>query len=96
MRSRRRAALVTAAAIALGAAGCGGDAGPGTATPITAAGDAVTSAPRATAGSEPQAARSPAEVPEELRFTAAGVDGDQVVGADFAGKDVALWFWAPW
>lgn len=37
-----------------------------------------------------------AVVPKTLAFTAAGVDGAQVVGADFAGKDVALWFWAPW
>ncbi len=39
---------------------------------------------------------APADVPEQLRFSVAGVDGAQVVGADYAGKDVALWFWAPW
>lgn len=36
------------------------------------------------------------EVPKALRFTATGVGGMKIVGADYAGKDVALWFWAPW
>ena len=33
---------------------------------------------------------------EILDFTAPKLGGGQVVGSEFAGKDVALWFWAPW
>ena len=49
----------------------------------------------------PSAQRGPAgpdagPAPAPLRFDAAGLDGSRVNGADFAGKDVALWFWAPW
>lgn len=29
-------------------------------------------------------------------FSATTLDGDQVVGSDFQGKQLALWFWAPW
>lgn len=36
------------------------------------------------------------DVPEILDFTAATIDGGQVVGAEHAGQAVALWFWAPW
>jgi hypothetical protein len=48
---------------------------------------------------EPTASPSPAvdpPVPEALDFTAPGIDGGQVVGAEYAGQAVALWFWAPW
>ena len=38
----------------------------------------------------------PGQAPAPLRFEAAGLDGSRVNGAHFAGKDVALWFWAPW
>ena len=31
-----------------------------------------------------------------LDFTLPGVDGPEVRGADYAGKALALWFWAPW
>jgi hypothetical protein len=31
-----------------------------------------------------------------LDFTAPAVGGGQVAGADYAGRDLALWFWAPW
>ena len=49
----------------------------------------------------PSAHRGPAgpdagPAPALLRFDAAGLDGSRVNGADFAGKDVAMWFWAPW
>lgn len=33
---------------------------------------------------------------EILDFTAPKLGGGQVVGTEYAGKDVALWFWAPW
>lgn len=32
----------------------------------------------------------------ELDFAVPALDGGQVEGAALAGKDVALWFWAPW
>jgi hypothetical protein len=35
-------------------------------------------------------------VPDVLRFSAPRLGGGRVVGADYAGRDVALWFWAPW
>ena len=37
-----------------------------------------------------------AGVPENLAFTANLVGGGQLEGGDLAGKDVVLWFWAPW
>lgn len=35
-------------------------------------------------------------VPEFLDFTAETVRGEPVDGADYAGQDLVLWFWAPW
>ena len=37
-----------------------------------------------------------AAVPELLDFEAATVDGSTVDVAGFAGKDLVVWFWAPW
>jgi hypothetical protein len=85
-----RVALV-GAAIALLTGACG-DTGSGTAASTTTGDGPTITAP---AGST-AAATALAEVPKALQFTASGVDGGKVVGADFAGKDVALWFWAPW
>lgn len=34
--------------------------------------------------------------PEALAFEAPLVGGGTFVGADHDGRDVALWFWAPW
>lgn len=63
------------------------------------------------AAPDPQAARSEAATPAPARATAAtqaapelglldfsvpAVGGGQIAGADLAGRDVALWFWAPW
>ena len=31
-----------------------------------------------------------------LDFTAPLVGGGTLHGADYAGEDVAIWFWAPW
>lgn len=31
-----------------------------------------------------------------LDFKAPKLGGGQVVGNEFANKDVAIWFWAPW
>ena len=35
-------------------------------------------------------------VAEVLDFTAPRLGGGTVEGADYAGKDTAIWFWAPW
>jgi hypothetical protein len=37
-----------------------------------------------------------AETASILDFSAPGLDGPAVQGADYSGRDVALWFWAPW
>jgi hypothetical protein len=39
---------------------------------------------------------SPAGSPRELRFTEPRLGGGTVRGADFAGHDLVMWFWAPW
>jgi hypothetical protein len=48
--------------------------------------------------SEPSAGPTPAETPElgPLDFSVPAVGGGQINGADLAGRDVLLWFWAPW
>ena len=35
-------------------------------------------------------------VAEVLDFTAPALGGGTVDGSDYAGKDTAIWFWAPW
>lgn len=37
-----------------------------------------------------------APLAEGLDVTLPAVGGGQVVGAELAGRDLALWFWAPW
>jgi len=34
--------------------------------------------------------------PEVLRFSAPKLGGGTVDGEDYSGRDVAIWFWAPW
>jgi hypothetical protein len=41
-------------------------------------------------------ATAPSPVPGELRFTAPRLGGGTVQGAVFAGRDLVMWFWAPW
>lgn len=93
---RVRTLLRPMVALALLAGACGsGDttaAPAGGASSTTAVGG---TAPPEGAGPAP-APGAPAPVPEALRFTAPALDGGQVVGADYAGRDVAMWFWAPW
>ncbi len=46
------------------------------------------------AGSAPEQ-----EIAEELGlldFSVPALGGGQIEGADLAGRDVVLWFWAPW
>lgn len=35
-------------------------------------------------------------IPEVLAFSATTIDGRTVQGADYAGQDLLVWFWAPW
>ena len=37
-----------------------------------------------------------AGVPEALDWSAERLGGGQIEGGDLAGRDVVLWFWAPW
>ncbi len=56
--------------------------------------------PPADASPEPRAMEeTPSDgrrVPKELRFEAPALSGGTIRGADFAGKDLVVWFWAPW
>jgi hypothetical protein len=44
----------------------------------------------------PSATGPQVEVPHELQFTVPRLGGGTVRGADFAGQDLVMWFWAPW
>jgi hypothetical protein len=93
MRIRGAPPAITAVLVlALAAAGCS------------------SAAPRTSAdrGTRPQPATSPkaaeteraedasdAPVPDVLDFAAPAVGGGRVAGREFAGRDVAMWFWAP-
>lgn len=58
---------------------------------------AAVSDPRSATASRPSTSETdPGAVPKVLDFTAPSVDGDTVEGADYVGKDLAIWFWAPW
>lgn len=92
-RLRRLLATAVAVAGASVAAGCGAD---DAATPSAGPSTAVSGAPTSTPSTTGPAAPAAVEVPDVLRFRAPGIDGSEVVGADYAGRDVALWFWAPW
>lgn len=53
-------------------------------TPASRSSDAATSGTPSHAGAK------------ILDFTAPQLGGGTVEGADYAGKDTAIWFWAPW
>jgi hypothetical protein len=44
----------------------------------------------------PSSSQASGAIPEVLDFTAPRLGGGTVEGADYAGKDTAIWFWAPW
>jgi hypothetical protein len=35
-------------------------------------------------------------ITDVLRFSAPKLGGGSIEGEDYSGRDVALWFWAPW
>ena len=87
MRSLLRARMLALALVAGSVAvACGGASGPPQTT-------APTSPPAAATGSTGEA---PTETPDILRFKAPRLSGGVLHGEDYAGTDVALWFWAPW
>ena len=57
-------------------------------------------APSTSSGSDPTSAPTTATTAEEERgafdFTARTIDGGTLDGESLKGKDVVLWFWAPW
>jgi hypothetical protein len=65
-----------------------------TASPVSMPGP--TPATAGAASPTPAATEEPAEAPPELRFTEPRLGGGTVRGADFAGHDLVMWFWAPW
>ena len=51
---------------------------------------------RSGTGTSPPAVSEAPQPARVMRFEAANLAGGVIRGADYAGKDVALWFWAPW
>lgn len=81
------------------ATSCGGpaglaDAGTRSATPADRSEPAPSQAPSGSGGGGGTA--DAGQVPKVLRFTAPQLGGGTIEGADYAGRDVAFWFWAPW
>jgi hypothetical protein len=83
-----RRLLLSVVGVALLAA-CGDNTSFSSEGSIPAVGAAV-GAPDSTAAASGRSA-----VPESLAFTAPRVGGGTIDMADFAGKPVLLWFWAP-
>ncbi|WP_406072019.1 redoxin family protein [Micromonospora sp. NBC_01638] len=96
----RRAATAGALVVALfGTAACtgtapGGPTAAGSAPASTGAPPTPSGAPTDAATGGPPAA--PAQVPDVLRFTGTTLGGAAFDAAQFAGRPVVLWFWAPW
>lgn len=54
-----------------------------------------TAAEAVTQDAAPEAAPQPADL-GPFDFTVPALGGGQIDGADLVGRDLALWFWAPW
>jgi thiol-disulfide isomerase/thioredoxin len=93
-RPPRLGTAVALVAALLGAVSC-----TGTATPPPASADtppAVTATAAASGSPTAAPAQPPARVPDTLRFTGTTLTGTAFDAAQFAGRPVVLWFWAPW
>ena len=44
----------------------------------------------------PQPSTPAGQLPRELAFTAPRLSGGTIRGATYAGRDLVVWFWAPW
>ena len=95
---RLRPAVVAVISTVLVLAGCAED--------QPDAGSAPTSTPPPTSQTSPTSPSQPVDdaatgtpalaVPEQLKFTARTVNGQEFSGEALAGKPAVLWFWAPW
>ncbi|MEY2452875.1 MAG: Redoxin [Acidimicrobiaceae bacterium] len=47
-------------------------------------------------GGEAEVRPAGALAPDAFATTATGVDGTQIDLGSYAGRDVVVWFWAPW
>ncbi|MBM7490198.1 thiol-disulfide isomerase/thioredoxin [Micromonospora luteifusca] len=90
--ARRAGTAAALTAALLGAVSCTGTAKPSSAVAGTA--PATTAPAAATPTSSPDV--TPAQVPDILRFTGTTLTGTAFDAAQFAGRPVVLWFWAPW
>ena len=52
--------------------------------------------PTAAAGGDAPAAPGAPAVPAALAWSVDRIGGGQIDGGDLAGRDIVLWFWAPW
>lgn len=97
----RRAVTAGALVVALfGAAACtgtapGGPAAAGSAPAPTGTTPTPTGAPPTPTGAA-TGGPAAAQVPDVLRFTGTTLGGAAFDAAQFAGRPVVLWFWAPW
>lgn len=74
-----------------------GVAGMAAALALTACGaNADTAEPDAGVAADAGASASAGDVAELLSLQAATVDGGELDLETLAGRDVAMWFWAPW
>jgi len=87
------ALLVLVSTACAGPAGLA-DTGARSATPTDRPEPAPSQAPSASDGGD--RAADAGHVPKALRFSAPQLGGGTIEGADYAGRDVAFWFWAPW
>jgi hypothetical protein len=98
-RTPLRSVVLAGLLVALGWAGAPDDPDvPAAASPeAPAATPTVTEAPEAVPTDEPTPAASPAEETSGLfHGTVPDVEGGEIDLSAFAGRDVAVWFWAPW
>lgn len=65
------------------------------AAPATTPAESAAAQPPSAAPTSPDQTPSVA-TPAALDFNASLVGGGQIEGGDLAGRDVVLWFWAPW
>ncbi|MET7666916.1 TlpA family protein disulfide reductase [Micromonospora luteifusca] len=90
--ARRAGTAAALTAALLGAVSCTGTAKPSSAVAGTA--PATTAPAAATPTGSPDVV--PAQVPDILRFAGTTLTGAAFDAAQFAGRPVVLWFWAPW
>lgn len=97
MLPRGRLTLLAALLAGVGLAACGSDEPTATAAgPTTTTSAAPTTVTDPASPTESSSTAPAVDVPEYLDFVAPDVRGGQVIGAELAGQDLVIWFWAPW